>query len=345
MARPAQQDQVVKIGAPLGRCMPRNDVVGLASLEGRAAEHAAPVPHHQRQELSCRSVAAGPAQPQRLPIQPNNHGREVGTGSEFGHELVADRTAPELGGRSPAGVATTQVAKPDGDHDRRARAGRAAMPNATIAVASEPVDGCVEAALVEGCMLTWWPITTAGVLIGPIGVGVQQRPDLIDQRIRALDANPGQRRLRATGGNRVATHTPSRHLCLISGVGIGGGGLLLQVVLHQTSCLIGVKPAGQIQQIRGDLACGLVGCLGQRVDPVATQPSVTGLFPEPGVGGQHRGSAGVSVDGPVRPAPSPTRQMGSSPPALRTRVTLGTGEPGNRQQPGRLQPLLKPGRQ
>jgi len=76
-------------------------------------------------------------------------------------------------------------------------------------------------------------ISSAGRLVGAVGVAGYQRPDLVDERIGSFDAEPGQLGLRTGGRNLVAAHSTGGHLGFIPGVGVGSRGLLVQVLFDQ----------------------------------------------------------------------------------------------------------------
>jgi len=77
VAASAEKRQVVEVGASLGRSMPGNDVVCVASLEGGATEHTAPVAYRKSQVLGGRCMPVGPAEPQRPSVEADDHRRQV----------------------------------------------------------------------------------------------------------------------------------------------------------------------------------------------------------------------------------------------------------------------------
>ena len=330
MTGTTEQRQVVEVRATLCRRVPRDDVVSLTSLERCATKHTSPIAYRQGKKLGRRPMPLGPSQPQRPTIEANDHRRQIPACRQLGDELIADRTAAHLGGRPPVRPGTDQILHPDRDHDRRssaASAGRTVAPGNTTQSAKRGI----EAAMIERDMLIGSAIPPATGLVEAIGVAVEQRPDLIDDRVWSLDSQTGQARVGPTRRNRVPSHPPGRRLRLIPGVGIVGRRLLLQVPFHDPGRLIGIEPTGQIQQIGRNLAGRLVGRLRQRVDAVTTEGTLPRLFFESRVGCQRHGPAGISIDRTTGSTTPPCRQMGPSPAPLGAGITAGARQPGNRQ--------------
>ncbi len=339
MTGTAQERQVVEVRSTFGRGMPRNDVVGLAPLKRRPAQNASTVAYHQRQKLGGRSVAPSSAQPERSAVEPHNHGRQITGRRQVAQEPIADRAAADLDGSVPIRAAPSEVIDPDRDHDRRPR--RLAAPTA----ATEPATGCIESPVIERRMLLGGTFTPTRRPVGAVGIVVQQRPELVDECVRALDAETGQTGVGPARRNRVPAHPPGRHLGFVYGVGIGGRRAPAQILLDLSGRLIGVEAAGPIDQPGGNLAGELVGRLRQRIDTVTAELPIAGPGSQLRIGGQRRGSTGVPVDRSTG-SPGPTaRQVrpGSTP--LGPGITIGPRQPGNSQQAGRLQPLFEPRRE
>jgi len=195
--------------------------------------------------------------------------------------------------------------------------------------------------MVERDVLIGGSVTAPGGLVGGVGVAVQQGPQLIDDRIRPFDTEPGQTGIRPAGRNRVAPNPPGRHLSLVAGIGVSRRRPFIQVLLDQSSGLVGFEPTGPVQEISRNLARGFVGGPGERIDAITGQRTLQGLGAEPGIGRQSRGSACITIERPLRPPAWPARKMSPSAPSLGTSITVGTRQPGNRHQPLRLQPLLE----
>jgi len=324
----------------------------LALLETGTAHHTAPITDHERQELCCRGVASKPTQPERTSVDSLEQQRQITGRDILGHQLVADRTAADLTG-GPTISATVEIADSDGDDHRRSTATRPTGPtpptstDTTAAGSREQSDRSVEPPMRERDMVDDRTVAAAGITIGGIGLRSDERPDPIDQRIRTFDPEPGQSRIRPGGRNRVAADTADPHLCLISSVGIGGRGSLRHVLLDDPGRLVGSESTDQVKQVGRDLPRRFVGGLGHGVDSVAAHPASDSLLRQPGIGGQRRCPAGISIHRSTGPAPAgPTRRkMGSSPPTIRAGVATGPGQPGDCHEANRLQLLLPPGGQ
>lgn len=324
-------------------------------MAGRVAQtvrpqHTTPITNHEREELCCRGLTSTPTQPERASVGSLEQERQVASRSVLGHQLVADRTAADLPG-GPTTSATVEIADPDGDNHRRPTtttcAGLTAAADTAAPGSREQRDRSVEPPMRERHMLGDRPVAATGITIGGIGLRVDERPDLIDQRIRTLDPEPGQGRILSSGRDGIAADTAGPHLALISSVGIGGRGSLLQILLDHPGRLVGIESADQVEQVGRDLPRRFVGGLGQGVDSVAAHPADGSLLRQPAIGGQRRCAAGVRIHRSAGPTPAdPThRQMDPRPPTIRAGVAAGPGQPGDRHQPSRLQLLLPPGGQ
>ncbi len=314
-------------------------MVGLALLESGTAQHASSVTDHQCQELSPGRMAAKTTQPQGPPVGPFEQQRQVAGRRIAGHQLIADRAAPDLTGRAPI-VAAGEVADPNGDDHRWPTAGASITPG-------EEVERGIESALRKRHVVGRRSIPPTGVSIGGIGLSVEERPDPIDQCVGPLDTDTGQRRIGSRCRDRVATDPPSTHLRLVSCVGVVGRGPLLHVLLNHPSRLIRIEATHQIQKVGGDLPCRFVGRLRDGIDPVAAHTALRGPLGQATIRRQSRSPTGITTHRPARATASRTagRQMSPSPPAVRPDVATRTGQSTHGQQPGSLQSLLPHRRQ